>query len=160
MRTLILFFTSIAAYAQVTVNAPSITIDSNANAAHVLTWMSGQTTNVSTKLTSGIDAVTTSVTVDSATGIAANSVIVIDTEHIGVASVAGNVLTVQRGYNGTTAATHAASATVKELKYRTVNLLAKALVIDGLRAIVRQGKQTAVSAAQSTVDSETTAAVQ
>lgn len=157
---LIMFIAAIATYAQVTVNAPAVTIDTATNAAHVLTWMSGQTTNVSTRLTSGIDAVTTSVTVESATGIAANSVIVIDSEHIGVASVAGNVLTVQRGYNGTTPATHAASSTVKELKYRTINLLAKAFVIDGLRYAVRQGKQAAVAAAQSTVDSETTAAVQ
>jgi len=159
MKTLILLAASIAAYSQGTVNAPAVTLDANGTAA-LTAWMSGQTTNVSTKLSTGITAAATSMTVADATGINVNSVLVVDSEHIGVSAKTGNVLTITRGLNTTTAATHATDAVVKELTYRTFNLLGKAIIVDAMRAIVRQQRQTAINAAVAQANAETVAAVQ
>jgi hypothetical protein len=156
---LVLFFAAAVAYAQTTVNAPAVTLN-NDGLPHVLAWMSLQNTGVQTSIPSGIDASTVTITVASATGLAANSVIAIDAEHIGVATVVGNVLTVVRGYNGSIAASHSAAAIVKELKFRTLNLLAKEAVVGAFRQIVRQGKQSAINTATATAQAETEAAVQ
>jgi len=159
MKPLILLAASIAAYSQGTVNAPAVTLDANGTAA-LAAWMSGQTTNVSTKLASGISAVAVTLTVADSTGIAVNSVISIDSEHIAVTAKSGNTLTVSRGFNSTTAAIHATDAQVSELKYRTFNLLGKQIIIDAMRAIVRQQRQAAINAAVTQANAETEAAVQ
>lgn len=159
MKTLILIAASVAAFSQATVNAPAVTLDANGTAA-LTAWMAGQTTGVNTKLTSGISAVAVTLTVADSTGIGANSVIVIDSEHIQVTAKTGSVLTVTRGANGTTAAIHATDAPVHELKYRTFNALGKAIIIDAMRAIVRQNRQAAINAAIATANAETDAAVQ
>ena len=96
----------------------------------------------------------------SATGLAANSVIVIDSEHIGVASVAGNVLTVQRGFNGTTAASHSSGADVRELRFRTLNLLAKAMSVQEMKEIVKLMTQGNINAAIAAQQAEVDASVQ
>lgn len=68
-----------------------------------------------TTLSSAIaDTTTTSVSVASAAAINAGSVIIVDTEQMYVSSVSTNTLTVIRGYNGTTAATHSSGAAVTE----------------------------------------------
>jgi len=159
MKTLILIAASVAAFGQATVNAPAVTLDANGTAA-LTAWMSGQTTGTVTKLASGITAVAVTLTVADASGIVVNDVITIGTEHLGVSAKSGNTLTVSRGFNGTTAAIHATDDAVKVLKYRTFNLLGKAVIIDALRAIVRQQRQTAINAAVAQANAETEAAVQ
>lgn len=159
MKTLIIIAASIAAYGQAVINAPAVTLDANGTAA-ITAWMAGQTTGVASKLTSGISAVAVTLTVENAQGIGANSVIVIDSEHIQVTAKTGNVLTVARGANGTTAAIHATDAQVSELKYRTFNALGKQIIVDAMRAIVRQQRQAAINAAVQQANAETEAAVQ
>lgn len=155
----LLLIASIAAYGQATINAPSVALDANGTAA-LATWMSGQTTNVSTKLASGISAVAVTLTVADAQGIGANAVILIDAEHVQVTAKSGNTLTVTRGANGTAPAIHATEAQVAELKYKTFNAVGKAIIVDAMRAIVRQQRQAAINAAVAQANAETEAAVQ
>jgi hypothetical protein len=159
MKTLIIVAASIAAYSQATVNAPAVTLDANGTAA-LTAWMAGQTTGVSSKLTTGISAVAVTLTVENAQGIGPAAAIVIDSEHLQVTAKSGNVLTVTRGANGTTPAIHATDAQVSELKYKTFNALGKAIIVDAMRAVVRQQRQAAINAAVTQANAETEAAVQ
>lgn len=62
--------------------------------------------NLQTTLDGSITAAQTTITVRDATGIAANMLLSIDNEIVSVTSVAGRVLTVVRGFDGTTAVAH------------------------------------------------------
>lgn len=160
MKRISLFiFFAMAVFSQSVINAPAVTLDANGTAA-ITAWMSGQTTGVQTKLVSGISAVAVTLTVENSQGIGANAAIVIDGEHIQVTAKNGNVLTVTRGANGTTAAIHATDTQVQELKYKTFNALGKAIIVDAMRGIVRQQRQAAINAAVQQANAETEAAVQ
>ena len=60
---------------------------------------------------------TTSVSVSSAANLGPAQTILVDTEQLYVTSISGNTLTVERGVNGTTAATHSGGATVYRYDY-------------------------------------------
>lgn len=160
MKTL-LFLASMAAYGQSVINAPAVNLDINGNSA-VLLWMSTQGTGKATTVPGSITAIATTITVASAADFVTPNVIAIGAEHINVASKAGNVLTVTRGYNGTTAAIHAAAAPVTEMKYKTLNNLGKQIIVDTLKQIVRQSTIVTdpVTAAQTTAGTTTETAVQ
>jgi hypothetical protein len=68
---------------------------------------------LSTTLTSGIDASTTSVPVASSAGFVAGTPLLCGSEWMAISSVAGNVFTVARGQFGSTAAGHANASAVR-----------------------------------------------
>ena len=68
--------------------------------------------DVATNLTNDISLANTEVTVNDASTIADNTYIIIDNESLYVDSQSGNVLTVRRGQDGTTAAAHVAGAVI------------------------------------------------
>ena len=71
------------------------------------------TTLITTTLNGAIsDATATSVTVTSATTLRANQVIKVGSEEMSISSISSNTLTVSRGANSTTAATHSDGANV------------------------------------------------
>jgi len=155
----LLLLASLAVYGQATINAPAITLDATGS-THVLAWMAGQGTGITQTLGSDISAVATSITLVSAQGIGASAVISIGTEHISVTSKAGNVLTVVRGANGTTAASALSGASVTEMKYKSLNQLGKDIIVDALRKIVRQQSLAApIATAEANADVATVAAV-
>ena len=59
----------------------------------------------------------TSVSVASASGLGPAQTIVIDSEQLYVTAISGNTLTVERGVNGTTAATHSGGASLSKYDY-------------------------------------------
>ena len=59
----------------------------------------------------------TSVSVTSATDLGPAQTILIDSEQLYITAISGNTLTVERGVNGTTAATHSGGATVYKYDY-------------------------------------------
>ena len=59
----------------------------------------------------------TSVSVTSASNLSSAQSILIDSEQLYITSISGNTLTVERGVNGTTAATHSGGATVYRYDY-------------------------------------------
>ncbi|MDA1347843.1 MAG: hypothetical protein O3A47_03115 [Chloroflexi bacterium] len=63
------------------------------------------------------DATTTSVTVSSRADVEAGHTILIDSEQLYVRSYSGNTLTVDRGVNGTTAASHSGGAAIDIYEY-------------------------------------------
>jgi hypothetical protein len=63
------------------------------------------------------DATTTSVTVSSRSDVEAGHTLLIDSEQICVRSYSGSVLTVDRGVNGTTAASHSGGAAIEIYEY-------------------------------------------
>ena len=60
---------------------------------------------------------TTSVSVTSASNLGSAQTILIDSEQLYITSISGNTLTVERGVNGTTSATHSGGATVYRYDY-------------------------------------------
>lgn len=62
-------------------------------------------------------AVTTSITVSSGTEFSAGMTLLVDSEQLYVTAVSTNTLTVDRGANGTTAATHAGGAAIAWYRY-------------------------------------------
>jgi len=79
----------------------------------------GYTSNTASVTTS--DAITsttaTSASVTSATNLGPAQVILIDSEQLYITAISGNTLTVERGVNGSTAATHSGGATVYRYDY-------------------------------------------
>ena len=142
MKLLLLSLLSLSMFGQTTINAPSVTVDAAGTTA-ILSWMAGQAASKPRKLMEAITAGSTQITVDDGAGIGNAAVIAIDGEHMAVANRSGNKITVTRGSNGTTAASHSAGAEVIEMKYKTLNALGKSIIIDALRNIV---EQTSVSA--------------
>ena len=63
------------------------------------------------------DTTTTTVTVDDGTDFAIGQTVLVDSEQMLVTAISGNTLTVTRGLNGTTAATHADDTTVSILRW-------------------------------------------
>ena len=63
------------------------------------------------------DATTTSVTVSSRADVEAGHTLLIDSEQLFVSSYSGNTLTVVRGVNGTTAASHSGGAAIDIYEY-------------------------------------------
>lgn len=160
MKLLILILAAGTIFAQATINAPAVTLDADgANA--VRAWMSTQSTGIQTTLASPISAADTTITVANGQGINANAVIAIGAEHVQVTARSGNILTVTRASNGSTAASAAAGATVTEMRYRTMNALAKQVVVDVLRSIVRQAEiKAAQESAAAAAETKATASVQ
>ena len=77
------------------------------------------------------DATTTSVTVSTRADVEAGHTVLIDSEQVFVRSYSGNVLTVVRGVNGTTAASHSGGATVDIYEYPDV--IVEATIIQAAR---------------------------
>ena len=63
------------------------------------------------------DTTTTAVTVDDGTDVAVGQTVLIDSEQMLVTAISGNSLTVARGLNGTTAATHTDNTAVSILRW-------------------------------------------
>lgn len=63
---------------------------------------------------------TTSASVSSASSLGVAQTILIDTEQLYITGISGNTLTVERGVNGTTAATHSGGATLYSYEYNPV----------------------------------------
>lgn len=82
------------------------------------TWGYQQTTRAMTTLSAAIVSTSaTTCTVTSASGISAGQTLVIDSEQVYVSGVSGATLTIRRGVNGTTAATHLNGAAVSLHEY-------------------------------------------
>ena len=82
------------------------------------TWGYANTTEALTTLGAAITTTTaTTCTVASATNIVAGTMLLIDTEQVYVTSVSGTTVTISRGANGTTAATHLNAAAVSRYRY-------------------------------------------
>lgn len=77
------------------------------------TW-ANRWTNSTATLTEDLDTSETGVDVSDGTQFTTGNVILIDAEQMYVSGVAANTLTVTRGYNGTTAATHSSGAIIYE----------------------------------------------
>lgn len=137
MKLITLFLISLAAYGQATINAPAVTVDSG-SATAILSWMGTQAASKPRLLKTAINASTTTVVLDNGAGIGNSAVIAIDGEHMAVSNRNGDTLTVTRGSNGTTAASHSAGVEVIEMKYKTLRDLAKSLIVDALRDIVEK----------------------
>lgn len=135
MKTLLLITFSLAAYGQVTINAPAIQLDAT-GASAVRTWMLGQTKGAETTLAVSVTIGATAITVASGTGINVGTVLIIGSEMLDVTAKAGAVLTVTRAFNGTTAAAYSSGDAVKEAKYKTFNQLGKQIQVDTYKQIV------------------------
>jgi hypothetical protein len=77
------------------------------------------------------DATTTSVTVSSRADVEAGHTLLVDSEQIYVRSYSGNVLTVDRGVNGTTAASHSGGAAIDIYEYP--GPISEASILQGAR---------------------------
>jgi hypothetical protein len=160
MKLLSFFLLSLAAFSQATINAPAVTLDAD-GATAIRSWMATQSTGIQTALSAPVTALATTVSVANSQGIGVNSVISIGSEHMQVTARAGNVLTVTRGFNGTTAAAYPAGAVVIEMRYRTLNGLAKTIVVENLRQIIRQNEiNAAQDAASKAAEAKAATAVQ
>ena len=81
------------------------------------------------------DTTTTTVTVDDGTDFAAGQTVLIDSEQMLITTISGNDLSVARGLNGTTAATHTDDAAVSILRWPAP--LERATVINTARIWTR-----------------------
>jgi hypothetical protein len=72
----------------------------------------GQTSLTTTTLSAAVNASSNQVTIASATGVSAGSILFMDREAMRVTSITGTVANVSRGYSGTMARAHAASTIV------------------------------------------------
>lgn len=82
------------------------------------TWGYQNVTTTATATASAIGTTTTtSVTVSAGTEFSAGQTLLIDSEQLYVSAVSGTTLTVKRGQNGTTAATHSAAAAIAIYQY-------------------------------------------
>ena len=92
---------------------------SNAALFHILTYIGGYYVHMSTGWTAtttnangSIGASDTTISVDSVTGLSKGQIIKIGDEYIGISSISGTTLTVERALYGSTATTHSDNATV------------------------------------------------
>lgn len=160
MKTIIFALLALSAFGQATINAPAITLNAESTTA-VLAWMSTQAARPNTTLSGAVLVGDLTITVADGTGFGAGSVIAIDSEHLTVTARSGGTLTVTRGTNGTTPAAHANRAPVTELKYKTLNQLGKAIVVEALQSIIeRQEFQAAQAAAVTAAKAKAAAGVQ
>ena len=137
MRLMLLLISSIC-YGQATVPIPDLQLTARGQTA-LIRWLARQGTSVRATLTSGLSGVATTLTVDVANWQPPiNTLIGVDSEIMLVTAKTGSSLTVTRARLGSTAAPHAAGAVVIELRYQTAAEALKAIVIDYLRAQLRQ----------------------
>ena len=101
------------------------------------TWGYRNFQEASGSLTDGAvaDTTTTTVTVDDGTDFAAGQTVLIDSEQMLITTISGNDLSVARGLNGTTAATHTDDAAVSILRWPAP--LERATVINTARIWTR-----------------------
>lgn len=102
-RLIALMALAISAFAQTAQYPGGIASDTNLKVA---------ANGVQTALRGAISSSDTVITVADATGIVANTLLTIDREIVNVTAVSGNNLTIARGFDGTTAASHANNRTV------------------------------------------------
>jgi Ca2+-binding RTX toxin-like protein len=76
---------------------------------------------ISSTLSASVDTVTTSVSVADGAAFTVSQTVIVDTEEMLIEAIAGNILTVSRGQNGTSATTHAVSAPMTVLVGDTIN---------------------------------------
>lgn len=145
----LLFFLSVSAFAQATINAPAVNLNAESTTA-VLAWMGTQHARPSTAASLAVLIGDLTITVADSTGMDPGSVLSIGSEHVLVTARVGQVLTVTRGFNGTTAAAHAIRTPIAELKYRTLNGLGKAVVVEALQRIIEHQEFTAAQSAAAT----------
>ena len=111
-----------------------------------------QWANIQTALSSGINSSTTSITVDSVSGMAASdskgviTALLIDSEVVTVSSISGTTLTVTRAALGTTAASHSSGAMVQVLRYAGHHRYLLALALDGYKAVISSNDSTYAAA--------------
>jgi hypothetical protein len=162
MKLLLFVIFAASAFAQTTVNASAVLLDTNATGA-LARWMMGQNTAASTTLASPIDAVSNTFTLASGTGFGATSAIVVNGVEIAQCTVkAGAVLTCTRAQIGTTAVAHAAGVSVKEMIYKTPNQAGTELMRGQLKGIMRSDQviQAQVAAAAAAAEAIIAAGVQ
>lgn len=114
------------------VNLPTLNVSDDAIAS-INIWMAGQLSGVQVEQTLDITNAGTTLTVNSTTGIGANSLILVDAEIMQVSAKTATTLTIARGLLGTIAAPHVTKAIVKELKYRSY----AALFMSDLNSLVQ-----------------------
>lgn len=147
MKTIFLTLAlAVSLVAQTVVNPASLTFSPDATLA-TQAWMITQTNGLQgVTLSSGIDAVTLTVTVSDASSIKANDELVIDNEAVSIASKSGNVLTLTaRADLGTTAATHAAGTKVDTLKYSSLKTFCKLVVAATVQDILDRSNVGAIA---------------
>lgn len=160
MKIIIFALLALSAFGQATINAPAITLNAESTAA-VLAWMGTQAARPNTTLTGAVLVGDLTITVADGTGLGAGSIISIDSEHLTVTNRSGTTLTVTRGANGTTPAPHANRSAVTDMKYKTLNQLGKAIVVEALQSIIeRQEFQAAQAAAVTAAKAKAAAGVQ
>ena len=112
-------------------DTPKVRIDINPESTLISTWPSGRrrvqivgewgytntTELVASVTTEVLDASETGVDVTAGTDFSAGQTILVDSEQMYIASITTNTLTVVRGVNGTTAATHVTSSVVRRYVY-------------------------------------------
>ena len=105
----------------------SLTVERDFNGSSNANHASGATVDITTTLSANITAAQTTITVNSGASIANNDVLLVDAEQMQVTAGGGTTsLTVTRGFNGSTAATHlgglATAAQVQVATSPTVNV--------------------------------------
>lgn len=100
------------------------------------TGYSNETESAGTLGAAIADTTTTSVTMTAGHTVQAGNTILIESEYLFISAVGGNVLTVERGVNGSTAATHSNGTAVKRRRYpRPIEM---AVVMESAR-LIRDG---------------------
>ena len=111
------------------------------------TWGFWRRLRAATEVTNeALDASDTGLDVDSRTDVEAGHTILVDSEQMYVESYSANTLTVVRGVNGTTAATHSASASISVFLYPAP--VVEATLIQSARLWKRKDTAFAASEAQ------------
>lgn len=133
LLTAIIFAAS--AIAQVAINPPAVSLNSEA-VASIQAWMLTQRTDSTVTLTNAVSVNATALRVSDGAGLNGKA-IVIDGEAYLVTARNGRDLTVTPAQLGTTTALHEANSVVSVLKYSDLRSLAKQIVLDKMREIVR-----------------------
>lgn len=145
MKILIALLLSLSIYPQASISPLSVDMDA-ASVSTIVQWMSSQAAMPPVKITADISANDVKIPVSKTTGITGSMAISINGEHMDIKSVSASELTVTRGFNGTSRASHSASSDVVILKYRTINDLARTMILHGLRQIVENYEVVGASA--------------
>jgi hypothetical protein len=153
-----------AAFAQasfgVTIGSePTVTISMNADAVVSITAAIQNIIAGPPPTTLGVAATSgaATVTLTSAAGVASGMGLKIDSEILGVASVAGNVVTVVRGQIGSTAAAHLISAPVVILRNGLYGEYVANLVGDAIRAAMLSYPPASIVTIDTTIATQQTA---
>lgn len=129
----------------------------------LIRWMSEQYTGVAAPLASGADASATSFAMDiGAWQPAVPRVAAVGTEIVRVTAGTGTpILTVTRGFAGTTAVAHGAGEVLRDLRYQSLAEGARALLVQMLRSLMDRDQvlMAPVAAAEATRKATIEAAV-